>query len=347
MVKKAILGLSTLFLAAGAAAEARVASPFMVTPVEACSAAPQLTAASAQSPFAATPTQPPGQRQFERELLLWQAPLAAATSPADTWVDVDVEIFGDGALLHREALRVERPEQGKVGVVEVLARDPDERRVLRGMAERGRVQVEARFVVDGVEAERLPLAHLLEAPQVAEGSQLDYLAVRFRDPGILTVDDIRRMTAAGEECDCSARDACLTQCQQDYHDCLDSGVCAPQIRCAECDEQRFFCQESCPPCECTCTEPKSVTTRYETYLVDGFYTGYWQCYEDPWENDFIDGWWYREWVWVYRQDEIRVTENCDGTKTEQVVGSTYFYFYCYQNTWLSCSYPYWWPPATC
>lgn len=336
MLRKAILGLSTLLLTAGAAAEARIAPPFAATPAE--------------SPFAATPAQPPGDRPFERELLLWQAPLAVAASPADAWVDVDVEIFGDGALLHHESLRVERPEQGKVGVVEVLARDPDERRALRGMAERGRVELEARFVVDGVEAERLPLARLLEAPRVAEGSQLDYLAVHFRDPETLTVEDLERMTAATHECDCTNRNACLSQCQDDYHACLDSGICGTQIICDECENQRVTCEQSCPACDCPahpCTDPKSVTTRYETYLVDGYYTGYWQCYEDPWENDFIDGWWYREWVWVYRQDEIRVTEYCDGSKTEQVVGSTYFYFFCYQNTWLSCSNPFWWPPATC
>ncbi|HEX2163189.1 MAG TPA: hypothetical protein VHM02_04520 [Thermoanaerobaculia bacterium] len=323
MVRKAILAVSMLLVAAGAAAETKIAPPFALAP------------------------EPPGDRQVERDLLLWQAPLQAATSPDDAWVDVEVEIYGDGELLHREALTVRRPEPGKVGVVEVLGRDADQRRVLRGMAERGRVDLEARFLVDGAEVERLPVAELTRPPRVERGERAEYLAVRYPEPGVLTADDLRRITAADVECDCTARNACFGQCQDDYQACIDSGTCFPQIICEECENQLAACQQSCPSCVCTCTEPKSVSTRYETYLVDFYPTGWSQCYESIWESDFQQGYWHDEWAWVYREDEIQVTEHCDGSKTEQVVGSTYFYFFCYQESFFTCSFPFSWPPSTC
>lgn len=95
-----------------------------------------------------------------------------------------------------------------------------------------------------------------------------------------------------------------------------------------------------PPCE----DPKSVTYRTETTLVGYGPTGYWHCFEEPWEYDFYDGYYYEEYQYTYKDTTIKRTVYCDGTVTEEVVEVTYRYAYCFEPTHLICYYPVNWPP---
>lgn len=307
MLRKPILVLVTLVLAAGAAGEAKVAPLF----------APE----------------PAGDLHVANELLLWQPPTSsAALWQNGEWLDLEVEIYGGGELLHRDAMSVRRPEPGKVGVVALLSRDADERRTLAGMARRGRVDLEARFLVGGLEIDRVPVASLLEAPLDLTGASLDYLALRFDATEALPALDLRRATASAQ--DCTDRNACLSGCQDDYWNCIDSGVCFPQIICEECDDQRLWCEQSCPPCVCS---GPTVTTYTNTYQVNAYYTGYQSCVQGfSWEGKRI----YWEVARVYQQDTYQVTTQCDGSSSTLLIGSTFINSYCFVNSGFSCSFEY-------
>lgn len=270
------------------------------------------------------------------EVLSVPFPQGLPAAPGVEWSEAVVRIYADGNLLATEHLEVRRPAASEIGRLQVLATRPEEAATLAGMIERGRVRVEVSLEVDGSVVAHLPGERLLQkaapAGEAGRGRLLDlrYLAAGDAPAGL------ERITAAG--LDCSARLACTEQCNQQYRDCIDSGVCFPQLICAECENQLDACFASCP--ECTCTEPKRVTTETRTYFVNAYYTGAWQCYEETFEYDYQDGIFHEEYVRVYRQDEVQITEACNGDKSEQVLSSTYVYAPCWVPNYLGCSFPF-------
>jgi hypothetical protein len=84
-----------------------------------------------------------------------------------------------------------------------------------------------------------------------------------------------------------------------------------------------------------------------TQLVGYGWTGYSQCLESLFENDFYDGEWYDEYAYVFKNTRIRRTEYCNGTVTEDVLWVSYAYFYCNRPAYWTCYYPWTWEYNVC
>lgn len=310
MLRRICYALPALLVAFGAAAESRL------------DLRPHLRSTPSDAPAAAAADAP--------SLLVWQAPLLPASSPDDAWVEVEVEVYANAALRHRERMTVRRPQPGTTPLVSVLARSPEERAILARLVERGDVDLEARFFVDGVESQRVPLAALLEAPLFLDDRKPELLELRFATPAPEPPLDLERRVVAA---DCSDdRNACLSGCQDFYQDCIMSGVCGSQIICDTCENERVACEQGCPTCPPPCP---STTTKTRTYQVNAYWTGYSSC---AWSYLWNHKVYYDEIARVYQQDTIEVTKHCDGTTSEQVVATSYFTTYCFAETSFWCSF---------
>lgn len=312
MLRRIWIILPALFVAFGAAAEARL----------------DLRPTVRSTPFG-------GSAEATAEapkLLVWQAPIRPASSPGDAWVEVEVEIYANGELRHHERMEVRRPQPETAPLVSVLARSPEEREVLAGLLERGDVDLEARFVVDGVERERVPLAALVEEPLFFDERKPELLALRFAPPATVADLDLGRRAASA---DCTDdRNACLSGCQDFYHDCIMSGVCGQQVICETCENERDFCIDGCPVCPPPPCSPTTTTTT-RTYQVNAYWTGFSSC---AWSWLWNHKVYYDEIARQYQQDTIEVTHHCDGTTSERVIGTSYFTTYCFAETSFWCSF---------
>lgn len=248
---------------------------------------------------------------------------------------VEVQVLRGGALSLTESFLLTPPEVLDGHAVELLTSRPQELSVLRALAADGRADLTVRILVDGVEREHLPFAELDASSRLQTGSlrlvPLVFGAAQSDDP------PTPLEPAAG------AATACEQQCDDEYLLCIET-ECYPEILCETCEVEHDLCLQGCPPPEPVCPTVSYYTT---TTLVSFGPTGYWQCLEEIWENDFEDGYWYEEYAWVYRNTRIRRIVACDGGVTEEVAEVTYSYFYCNQNTYLFCYYPWTWAYNMC
>lgn len=259
-------------------------------------------------------------------------------SGGDATAEVQILLDGRPVLEESFGVRLNRV-QGDAGI-EILAAEPVARSLYRELAERGDARVEARLILDGREAARLDVADLVSAASRVAENELRLLPLSFQAPGTDSREaGIRSITA--RDLDCSARDACLTQCSQDYTACANALCGGPTRLCEECLDQYTACRLNCPPCECV--DPKSVTYETTTQLVSTTFlsTG---CYEDPYDPFSQYGVWWDQYQYTYKKTEYKHTEMCDGTVTTQVVSIWYEYASCWSPTFFTCSFPQFYTP---
>jgi hypothetical protein len=275
--------------------------------------------------------------------LFWPLPeglfLFQGTGPE---VPVEVQVLIDGDLSFSESFQMEVPRELEGHAVELLTSHPKELGVLRALAARGRVTITVRIVIDGVEWDTLPFDQLADLSSELQQGKLQLVNLHF-DGSSEPVTPLAQRAVS--------REACEDYCWDRYLNCLEI-ECAPQIICDTCEVEYQFCLDECPappppPPPPPCEDPKSVTYHTVTSLVGYGPTGYWQCFEDIWENDFYDGTYYEEWQFVYKDTRYKRVELCDGTVTETVDSVTYWYFYCNLPNYLFCYYPWTWAYNVC
>lgn len=265
-----------------------------------------------------------------QDMLVWQVPAARVQTGS---VPLRVEILSDGNPVFSDEMVADLRPGDKPSAVEVLARFPADRHFYSVLAQRGNVVLEARVLVDGVEVDRRPLTDLLSAAERArEGelrlSNLHYPAADDADADLASI--------AARDQDCTARNACFQDCNNDYYTCAEFTCGAPTRLCEECLQILQQCKLQCPPCECV--DPKSVTTDVTTELIATTYV-YSQCYADPfWPQDDWGIWW-DFYQFTYRKTEIETTEYCDGSTSQQVLDVWYEYGSCWSDSFGSCYYP--------
>jgi len=262
----------------------------------------------------------------EVALLFYELP-EGLVLPPDQMITVDVRV--DGAPYLVETVRV-LPGQGAAGsVVELLSGDPARVSTLRAMAERG-AKVELEISVGGsstgifrfekLAAQSARLMDRLPLPRSVESK------IRSNSARILPKD----LVTASSTCE----DLCWDERDWCYENRCDFG--GPPSCLDACDNQFEDCLESCqppPPCEPTSEIVyQSVPISYFSLGIDCFYDVYY-----PW-----DGWEFDEQLWTFKLIKKRITHNCDGTDTVEILSTSYYNDYCYQRWFWSCSGPFIW-----
>lgn len=264
--------------------------------------------------------------------------------------ELEFRISLNGRPLLEEKITLQRGAS-KTPAFELLAREPETLARVRGLQERPSNQVTIAVALDGQILYESSFAELVEynrtlwkgpfQPQAVESK------VRSFAPGLTGhAKPAAREKQALSSVPVQKAASCPEQCSENYQWCLEN-VCHPQgtFFCEECDQEYESCMSSCPPPPCT--DPKSVRDYTVTQLVGYGWTGYSQCLESVFENDFYDGEWYDEYQFVYKNTRIRRTEYCDGTVTETVLWVTYSYFYCNRPAYWTCYYPWTWEYNVC
>jgi hypothetical protein len=257
-------------------------------------------------------------------MFLYRLPRGIATRP-DRPLTIAVRVDHEPYLV--ETVRLLPGQEASRTVVELFSSAPDRLEELRALAEDGRT-VELEISVGGVSTEIASLEALL-----ARGDRL----IQER-PLPLSVESTVISTAPREEIGniVGASTTCEDQCWDErdwcYENRCDFG--GPPSCLDACDNQFEDCLESCeppPPCEPT-TEIVYVTEPqyYSTLRIDCFYDVYY-----PW-----DGWEFEEQLWTFKRTEKRITHNCDGSDTVEILSVTYFSDYCYYRLYWSCSGPF-------
>lgn len=250
---------------------------------------------------------------------------------AEEWSEVLLQVHRDGVQVHEERFQARRDSRDGTTLVELMGRFPSQRALLVEMDRRGVAHVEITVTVDDLVTRTFRPGDLLLTEASRAGESTSFADLRFGDSAASGGEsDIRHIFAAGT--DCSARNACLNDCNDQYWDCQRNATCGLRIDCPECVQLEQDCIANCPGC--TCVDPKSVTTETRTYLVGTYYYG-WSClntvFGSPYYHDDIQ--------YNYREDTVEVTEYCNGSTSETVISSRYFSYRCWSNTYIPCSFP--------
>lgn len=133
----------------------------------------------------------------------------------------------------------------------------------------------------------------------------------------------------------AAADACTDQCWLDYDACVGPG-CSSYWHCAACDEARDSCFNSCPPPpNCPSTRDYTTTT-VANQSITNYNVG---CFLHPYTYP-EEGRQFNRWRYRYRYDTYRETTNCNGSKTTQLLSTSYSaYTYCVYPNSTSCANP--------
>ena len=149
----------------------------------------------------------------------------------------------------------------------------------------------------------------------------------------------RPMTAKGMQPD----PYCADQCYADYDRCYDGGWGCDYGDCSRCQASLDQCLSFCP---IVCVDPRSVSDSTNTAIV-AYTPGVQECREHWWENDFQFGEWYTDTRITYKHTKVRRTEYCDGRVEQTVISVWYSYGYCWNRSYIGCSYPWTWAQPTC
>ena len=287
----------------------------------------------------------PDQRTAVSDLMVWELPAGIAARPA---AELVVEVLKSGVAVYTESATVELPPvEGRRGI-EVLGAAAETRALFAAMAERGNVTMEAVVSLDGQVVERLPVTALLENGAALGERATKLMPLRYPEVEVEAGDAGDRLfavTAAGW--DCTNRNACMDDCWDDYLQCNEFFCdnyedpygpyprALPVDDCPECEDARYYCEQSCPGC--TCVDPKSVTTyTTSTYLGRSWFGS--QCYDGwTWDNQ---GTWWDQYQYTYRVDEYEKTTYCDNTTSTRLLRSWYEYPTCWEEWWLTSCYAY-------
>lgn len=218
-----------------------------------------------------------------------------------------------------ETLSFETVRKGAC-VVELLAWHPQQRAAVLRLAQDPRNDVRVRITLDGG-IEILSADRLVVRTRALQKSGFVPLEARLvNDPatggpaGLFRKDD---------------RQDCLDYCQAIKDQCdID---CRDQACPGECEYNYENCAAACPQ---ECTGPSSYD--YDTTVRESFYQVARSCFDtsifppyDPYEFD--------EFYVTYRTDTHRVTTQCDGSQTDQVISSSHHSGYCWAQQPWTCS----------
>jgi len=123
---------------------------------------------------------------------------------------------------------------------------------------------------------------------------------------------------------------CDAQCMAEYDFCMQY-ICDQRGSCQSCIDQYHNCSVACPR---VCVDPKDVDdfTRY-VYLGSDYYGI--TCMRDSRDNQLYSWDVYKD---NFRVENVRRTEYCNGTSSEQVMSTSNTYRWCfYKRYFSSCS----------
>lgn len=125
---------------------------------------------------------------------------------------------------------------------------------------------------------------------------------------------------------------CTAACQDAYYSCVANNCSGnKEMDCPWCESQYVNCHNSCPS---VCVDPMQVTeeTRTELDFVTGAGSGCFMKYS--WYNEI-----YAHFTEYYTHTRVRITEYCNGSRTEEVLSTWGSTRYCSTPTGWSCSNP--------
>lgn len=281
-----------------------------------------------------------GQEAVEsRVLFIRLTPEQAAKQPRV----LEVRVAVDGRPFVEERLSLE-PGQAKASDFELLARDPETLDRLYTLSKNAAHRIVVTVIADGETVRELSFRDLVRSNRALKRGKLQPQAakseVRVFIPKVSPPGSQER-TALNKglqpDPDCEAQ--CDEQAQLCYYD-----YCDQRGDCSYCWDDYEYCVDRCPT---VCSDPKNVREFTQTQLVSYGWTGYSQCMEDIFENDFQDGELYDEYQYTYKNTRIRRTEYCNGTYSDEVLSVSYSYAYCNRRTFLTCFNPWTWAYNIC
>jgi hypothetical protein len=260
-------------------------------------------------------------------------------------VQLDFEVRVNGALHLRERLAVTQPEEKGIAAVEILAYHPAERARLAKLAAEPGKKLRIRVSVDGVKKEELAFEHLVAANQTLRETGFRPVATErpsVSGPGVLPSrqPDPAFLSKQTEQ-------ECREGCYQSHDQCTSNCVWIPSVNktnkyvsCDACNSELNSCLAGCEPYVC---QPTSSEQVYSEYLYDQF-TGWQDCLNDIyWYGEQILYDRYERW---YRFTRYRVTRNCDGTTSTEVLAVWYSYENCHRRGFWGCYDQWvWWGPS--
>lgn len=128
----------------------------------------------------------------------------------------------------------------------------------------------------------------------------------------LGIGTVALLTTQGAWAGLQSDPACLSQCSATYNACLPS---CHQLFACSCVTAYQQCTSSCP---LVCVEPKSVTTLTKTDLVSVLLNAGQRCLSSS-SGVFT----FQLSKQTYADSQIRRTEHCDGTLSDQVLSVSY------------------------
>jgi hypothetical protein len=282
------------------------------TPAFQVRADPQASPASPRLYFAAGPDQPAGSRVLTFEVRL------------------------NGKVYLQETIFLETAA-AEGNAFELLATRPDLRARLADLAARRTKQLEVRVSVD-----QKTIRSFLTYRQFLLYSQaLAEAGVEPRKAISLVLDPARRgggnrnPATKGMQID----PVCADQCQADYQTCVDNGGC-DYGDCSRCQSPYDSCIYYCP---LVCYEPRSVSSSDSVQNWNGWTnTGNVGCYKSSPSNFY--GVYFVEVAMQRKHTTTTTTTHCDGT-TSTSSSVWYDYWYCWNNSGVSCSFQNLWSLA--
>jgi hypothetical protein len=239
-----------------------------------------------------------------------------ANAPGQGGQRLTVRVFVDGALLLTESVET-APDDRAEPVVELLSRDPARLREIHGLAGTpGRVGLEFTFPDGSVRTADFEEIVAESRALVATGLLPQRVTASVAAASVESTGPMRATSSS-----------CQTECYQRHDTC--SGACEGRPGClARCDRQLQACLRGCG------CEPVSWFTT-ETEVLSRQYA-----------FDACVNWWgdsqgrrYQIFRVNYKQTTIKITQNCDGTQTREIVDVTYGWYPCRGGFFENCSNP--------
>ncbi|HSK81028.1 MAG TPA: hypothetical protein VLQ45_31535 [Thermoanaerobaculia bacterium] len=247
---------------------------------------------------------------------------------------VEVEVRVNGALHLRERLVVPRPAEGGAPVIELLAYNPAERARLAVLAKSKDVRVIVS--VDGARVNEASFEKLEAASTALRERELRLVATErptVSGPGVLPVrrPAVPLFLKSQEECmqSCSdAYDACMSDCVWVKSD--------KYVSCDQCSSDYNNCVAGCQPYVPNCpTSSEHVWSEVVSY----YWTWLGRCMRDHerwWETQLTQ---YDEAEIWKKHTHYRVTHNCDGSNTTEILSVWYTVDRCYTRKGWDCYDP--------
>lgn|GEM_PF-3311129 len=222
-----------------------------------------------------------------------------------------------GKLLVTETLSFKTVHKG-ARIVELLAWHPQQRRKVLSLAQDPRNDVQVTVSLDAA-TDVLPVEPLIARTRALQKSGFVPLETRLENR---LGENVGRLFLKD-------RQECLDYCASIKHDC--DVDCRDQACPDECEYNYESCAATCPA---DCTGPS--TQDHTTTVHESIYQVAWSCYDTSFFAPYNPKEFYEFHV-TDRTDTHRVTTQCDGSQTDQVISTSHSTYYCWAQQFWSCS----------